>query len=93
MGRSGLAGEGERETALGGAPPDLRGPRRGFPAHQRGRRLDDHAMRRAAVDEVVNFDAGGFTATELVMFQSVLQRTGPTYAVIARMPFGGPASS
>lgn len=75
----------EQVMADCGVPPENR------PYHPHltlGRVKDFHAGReaRAAIEEMTDFDAGGFTATEMVMFQSVLQRSGPIHTVIGRMP-------
>jgi 2'-5' RNA ligase len=58
-----------------------------------GRVKDFHAGReaRAAVEQAADFEAGRFTARELVFFQSVLQRTGPVYTALAKMPLTGAA--
>jgi 2'-5' RNA ligase len=75
-----------------GIPPE----NRSFHPHLTlGRVKDFHAGRsaRAAIEQVADFEAGGFTARELVFFQSVLQRTGPIYTALARIPLaGGPAA-
>jgi 2'-5' RNA ligase len=80
----------EQAMAGFGIPPENR------PYHPHltlGRVKDFHAGReaRAAMEAVAAFDAGGFAATEMVMFQSMLQRSGPIYTVIGRMPLNGPA--
>jgi len=56
-----------------------------------GRVKDARAGRdiRLAVESEQRFDAGRFPAEELVLFQSVLGRSGPTYTVISRSPFAG----
>ena len=41
---------------------------------------------RATVERAADFHAGSFRAAELVFFQSVLQRTGPVYTPMARLP-------
>ena len=84
------------QQALEQAMADLGIPPENRPYHPHltlGRVKDFHAGReaQAAIEKVADFDAGGFTATELLMFQSVLQRTGPIHTVIARMPLGEPA--
>ncbi len=80
----------EQAMAALGFPPENR------PYHPHltlGRVKDFDAGRQArtAIEQVVDFDAGGFTATELILFQSVLQRTGPIYTPMAHMPLGGQA--
>ena len=56
-----------------------------------GRVRDPRASReiRAAVESEGQFSAGGFVADELVLFQSILSPTGPTYVVISRAPLSG----
>lgn len=75
-----------------GIPPE----NRSFHPHLTlGRVKDFQAGRsaRAAIEQVADFQAGNFTARELVFFQSVLQRTGPIYTALARLPLtGGPAT-
>ena len=71
-----------------GVPPEDR------PFHPHltlGRVKDFHAGReaRAAIEVVAGFQAGSFTATELIFFESVLQRSGPIYTVAGRMPLAG----
>jgi 2'-5' RNA ligase len=82
----------EQAFASLGIPPE----NRSFHPHLTlGRVKDFHAGRsaRAAIEQVADFQAGHFTARELVFFQSVLQRTGPIYTALARLPLtGGPAT-
>lgn len=56
-----------------------------------GRVKDPRASRdiRPAVENEQQFQAGLFLAEELVVFQSVLARSGPTYTVISRASFAG----
>jgi len=42
---------------------------------------------RSAIDQQAQFAGGTFLAAELVLFQSVLHPSGPTYTVLARAPF------
>lgn len=44
---------------------------------------------RLAIENEGQFEAGRFQAEELVVFQSVLERSGPIYTVISRAPFTG----
>jgi 2'-5' RNA ligase len=75
-----------------GIPPE----NRSFHPHLTlGRVKDFHAGRsaRAAIEQVADFEAGRFTARQLVFFQSVLQRTGPIHTALARLPLAGGAAS
>jgi len=56
-----------------------------------GRVKDMRADReiRLAVENEQRFDAGRFLAEELILFQSVLERSGPIYTVVARAPLTG----
>lgn len=42
---------------------------------------------RLAVERESGFSCGSFTAKELVLFQSVLSSSGPTYTVLCHAPF------
>ncbi len=56
-----------------------------------GRVRDSRASReiRAAVECESQFSAGPFVAGELVLFQSILRPSGPTYHVVSRAGLGG----
>jgi len=56
-----------------------------------GRVKDPHANQdiRLAVENEQRFEAGRFPAEELVLFQSVLERSGPIHTVISQSPFAG----
>jgi len=41
---------------------------------------------RTAIEQAAQFHAGDFRVDELIFFQSVLQRTGPIYTPMARLP-------
>ena len=43
---------------------------------------------RPVVDAESQFDGGRFAVDELVMFQSILDRSGPTYTALARIHLG-----
>jgi 2'-5' RNA ligase len=70
----------------------------GFPPEDRefrphltiGRSRDQRGTRdaRSAVEGLSSFAAGSFTATEMIVFQSVLSRSGATYTPLARAEFG-----
>jgi len=56
-----------------------------------GRVKDPRASQdiRLAVENERQFQAGQFLAEELVVFQSVLAKSGPTYTILSRAPFAG----
>ncbi|HOA72720.1 MAG TPA: RNA 2',3'-cyclic phosphodiesterase [Phycisphaerae bacterium] len=56
-----------------------------------GRARDPRGARDVprALEPFADFTAGSFTASQLVVFQSVLCRTGPTYTALARADLAG----
>ncbi len=78
----------EQAMAALGFPPENR-PYHPHLTLGRVKGFDAGRQARAAIEQVAHFNAGAFTATELVLFQSVLQRTGPIYTPMARLPLGG----
>jgi len=68
----------------------------GYPREQRafnphltiGRARNPRGARdvRGPIEQVREFDAGTFLAVQLVVFQSVLGRSGPAYTPLARVP-------
>ncbi len=79
--------EGERVWAQLGFAPETR---RFRPHLTLGRVREDRSSGRirAVVEQQGDFTAGRFLANELILFQSVLLPTGPTYTVLARAPLG-----
>ncbi len=76
----------ERAFAEMGFPPENR------PFHPHltiGRVRDQRGSHkiRPALESELHFDGGRFTVKELTVFQSVLDRGGPTYTVLSRAAF------
>lgn len=75
----------------------------GFPREDRdfrphltiGRSRDSRGARevRAAIGELKDCAVGSFTASELVVFESMLSSSGPTYTALARARFGAHSAS
>ncbi|MBP7864689.1 MAG: RNA 2',3'-cyclic phosphodiesterase [Acidobacteria bacterium] len=79
------------ETALEplGFPPE---ERRFSPHLTLGRVRDTHSISRALdrLRERKDIVLGEWTATEFVLFQSVLKPSGAEYTILQRVPLGGP---
>ncbi len=76
----------ERAFAELGYPPEDRAFR---PHLTIGRSRDQRGARdaRTVIEALADFESGDFTATEMIVFQSVLGSSGPTYTPLTRARF------
>ena len=82
----------QRACEAGYAELGFKAERRPYHPHLTiGRVKDPRASRdiRLVVENEQRFEAGRFPGEELVLFQSVLERSGPIHTVISRSPFAG----